>query len=417
MVGRAAGDTHGRLVNLGDSVRRVTSAHYRKSADKEVYRIIQGVDKRVLGATNAFTIDTRYSQRDPKTILPAEIIEERTATNQRVLNLDQALHLAVENSPRYQTEKERLYLAGLSLTGARYEFTPQFFAGSTAQIDGSPSDSDVGSVHSQIGVAQLLKTGGRLSMALGNDLVRYFTGKPDLVSRDSAINTLSVDLTQPLLRGFGRNNPQVEQLTQAERDVVYAVRTFSLFQQQFAVDTVSAYYDLLTRKTIVRNNYRNYTNRVETTKYLEARAVDRERRSSVDDARTAELGARRAYLDSLASYLTQLDAFKLRLGLPLSEGLYLVDQDLQELIQAGLTPVEIDRDAAFRVCVEKQMEVLNAIDRFEDSKRKVRVTADQLHPQLDLFANATLQSDPPYDYANFDPKRCVTRPDCALIYP
>jgi outer membrane protein TolC len=381
------------------------ASHYRRSADKETYRIIQEVDRRVFGQTNAFSIDTRYSRREPDAIAPAEIIEDRLATNRRVLNLEQSLALAVQNSREYQTEKERLYLAALSLTGARYEFGPQFFGSSTAQIAGSPSGSDVGSVRSQVGVSQLLKSGGKLTMALGNDLVRYFSGKPGGETRNSAINTLSVDLTQPLLRGFGINNPEVELLTQAERDVVYAVRSFSLYQQQFTVDTVGAYFDLLTRKDIVRNNYRNYTNRVETTKYLEARAVDRERRSSVDDARTAELGAKRTYIDSLASYLSTLDSFKLRLGAPLSESMYLDDKDLQELIAAGLIPAEIDQVAAFRTCVEKQMDVLNAIDRFEDSKRKVRVAADRLRPQLDVFANAQLQSDGPYDYTSFDPNK------------
>jgi len=382
-----------------------SSAHYRRSADKEVYRIIQGVDRQILGLTNDFTIDTPYSKREPKTILPDEIIEDRTATNRRTLNLDRALDLAVQYSREYQTQKEQLYLTTLTLTGARYEFTPQFLANSTAQIDGSPSGSDVGSVNSQVGVSQLLKTGGRLTMSLGNDLVRYFTGKPDVVARNSAINALSVDLTQPLLRGFGINDPSVESLTQAERNVVYAVRTYSLYQQQFAVDTVNAYFSLLTQKDIVRNNYRNYTNRVETTKYLDARAVDRERRSNVDDARTAELTARTSYINSLASYLTSLDGFKTRLGLPLSEELYLDDRDLKELIEAGLTPVDVDRQAGFRICVEKQMDVLNAVDRFEDSKRKVRIAADRLRAELSLFANASLQSEGPDDYTNFDPNK------------
>jgi outer membrane protein TolC len=382
-----------------------TRAYYRRSADKEVYEIIQRVDRQVFGHANPFTIDTSYSKRDPKTILPDEIIQDRMSTNRLVINLDQALDLAVRHSREYQTQKEQLYLSALTLTGARYEFTPQFLANSTAQISGSPSGSEIGSIKSQIGVSQLLKTGGRLGLSLGNDLVRYFTGKPDVVARNSAINTLSVDLTQPLLRGFGLNDPTVESLTQAERNVVYAVRSFSLYQQQFAVDTVSAYFNLLTQKDIVRNNYRNYTNRLETTKYLEARAVDRERRSSADDARTAELSAKTSYINSLASYLTALDAFKTRLGLPLSQELYLDDRDLKELIDAGLTPVDIDRQAAFRICVEKQMDLLNAIDRFEDSKRKVRIAADQLRAELSLFANASLQSEGPDDYTNFDPNK------------
>ncbi len=382
-----------------------TARHYRKSADKESYGIIQQMEQRVFGHTNAFTIDTRYSGRDPKTIPPAEIYEDRSSSNRLVVSLDQALQLAVENSREYQTQKEQLYLTALTLTGARYEFSPQFFAESTPQIAGSPDGPDVGSVHSQVGVSQLLKTGGKLSLALANDLVRYFAGKPNVVSRNSAINTLSVDLTQPLLRGFGINNPAVENLTQAERNVVYAVRSYSLYQQDFAVGTVSAYFALLTQKDIVRNNYRNYTNRVETTQYLEARAVDRERQSSADDARTAELTAKTDYINSLASYLNALDAFKLRLGVPLVSQLFLEDKDLQELIGAGLIPVEIDRQAAFRICAQKQMDVLNAIDRFEDSKRKVRVAADQLRADLNLFANASLESEGPYDYADFDPDK------------
>jgi outer membrane protein TolC len=402
MSGQALNWKSGTAALAGCLLCACTASHYRRSADKEVYKIIQQVDRQVFGQTNAFTIDTAYSDREPKTIPPAEIIEDRTATNCLKINLDEALHLATLNSREYQAQKEQLYLTALSLTGARYEFSPQFFANSTARIDGSPSEPDIGSVHSQIGVSQLLKTGGRLTVALGNDLVRYFTGKPDLVARDSAINTLSVDLTQPLLRGFGINDPTVEALTQAERNVVYAVRSFSLYQQQFAVDTVSAYFTLLTEKDIVRNNYRNYTNRVETTKYLEARAIDRERKSSADDARTAELGARRDYINSLAFYLTGLDAFKTRLGLPLPYGLYLDDKDLKELIGAGLTAVDIDSKVAFQICVRKQMDILNAVDRFEDSKRKVRVAADQLRAELNLFANASLQSDEPYDYTNFD---------------
>jgi len=379
-----------------------TANHYRKSADNETYAIVQGMERRVFGHTNEFTINTRYSGRDVKTIPPAEIIEDRTSSNRFVVNLDQALNLAVANSREYQTQKEQLYLTALTLTGARYEFSPQFFANTAPQITGSPDGEDVASIGTGIGVNQLLKTGGRLSVALANDLIRYLAGTPN-AGRSSAINILSVDLSQPLLRGFGINSPAVESLTQAERNVVYGVRSFSLYQEQFAVDTVTAYFALLTQKDRVRNFYRDYTNRVETTKYLEARAVDRERMSSADDMRTSALTAKTTYINSLAFYLDALDAFKLRLGLPLSCQLFLDDRDLAELIDAGLTAVDIDRDAAFRICVQKQMDVLNAIDRFEDSKRKVRVAADQLRADLNFFANASLRSEGPIDYVHFDP--------------
>lgn len=394
------------LVLVGLLLISCSARHYREAADREVYRLIAQADQQVFGRTNppAFSIATPFSERDPRAILVPEILEDRSRTNLRVMRLDAALDLAVRHSREYQTQKEQLYLAALSLTGARYQFSPQFFANSTAQVGGTPGGTQSGSVRSRVGVDQLLRTGGRLSVSLGNDLLRYFTGwssGPNSSSRDSAINTLSVELTQPLLRGFGRNDPTVESLTQAERNVVYAVRTFSQYQHQFAVNIVNDYFGLLGLKDVVRNNYTNYLRRVDTTQYLEAR-VDRVRKSDVDDARSAELSARISYVDSVAQYLNELAGFKLTLGLPLTEDLYLEDTDLQELLEAGLIPVEADRRAAFRIAVDHHMDILNAIDRFEDSKRKVRLTADALKPGIGFVGNASLDSEGQYDYANFD---------------
>lgn len=399
------------LVVLAAVLAGCSSAHYRKSADNEVYRIIENYDRAVLGHTNVFTIDTPYSGRDPKTTLPAELVEDRMATNRRTINVHEALRLAVENSREYQTEREQLYLTALSLTGSRYAFSPQFFATSTGTIAGTGSTAETGELNSQIGVSQLLKTGGRLSLALGNDLLRFFTarfspdpggGSPIALGNDSAINMLSVNLTQPLLRGFGKNDPSVEALTQAERNVVYAIRSFSLYQNQFAADVVAQYFDLLAQKSNVRNFYTNYLRKVDTTAYLEARSVDRVQKSEVDDARNSDLSARIDYINSVANYLSSLDSFKLRLGLPLTDVIVLDDADLKDLEQAGLIRADIDRQAAFRMAVAHHMEILNTIDRFEDSKRKIRVAADQLRAGLNFAGNASVQSGEPYDYTNFD---------------
>lgn len=382
-----------------------SKSHYHKAADNQSYRILQQFEQQLFGRTNEFTINTAFSGRDPKEVSPAEILGNRQATNQRVLHLDDVLELAVHNSREYQTQKEQLYLTALSLTGAKFEFSPQFFAESQAQVSGSPQGSDIGSVRSQIGVDQLLATGGRLSVSLANDLLRYFTGwssSGGSSSRDSAINILAVNLSQPLLRGFGRNSPQVEALTQAERNVVYAIRSYTLYQHQFATDIVNSYFSLLATKDNVRNNYTNYLRRAYLTEYTEARAVDRERRAAVDDARASEINARNGYVNSVAGYLNSLASFKLRLGLPISEQIHLDDSDLEELVQVGLIPVDIDRVAGFRMAVDQHMEVLNAIDRFEDTKRKVRLAADALKPGLLLTGGATLASEEPDDYANFD---------------
>lgn len=376
-----------------------SASHYRKAADKDVYRIIEQVEGRIFGHTNEFSIDTPYSDRKPETILPAELIEDRLQTNQRVLTIEDALRLAAEQSRRYQTEKERLYLTALTLTGNRYEFTPQFFASSSANLDRTVTGETVGSVNSQVGVNQLLKTGGRLGVTLANDLLRYYTGDP----RRSAVSAISVNLAQPLLRGFGRNNPAVESLTQAERNVVYAVRNFAYFQDQFALEVVSDYFSLLAQKDIIRNRYTNYLSRVDATKRLEQRAVDRETLSGVDQARQAELTARNNYVNQVAAFKNAVDQFKILLGLPLGETLILEDSALEEVKATGLIPVDFPPRAAYHVAVTHQFPTLNEIDRFEDAKRKIRVAADRLKPDLNLLADASLASEGPTDYTNFDP--------------
>jgi outer membrane protein TolC len=375
-----------------------SAAHYRRSADKEVYGIVQQVEGQIFGHTNAFTIDTAYSKRKPAKIPFAELIEDRLQTNQRVITIEEALDLAVTRSRRYQAAKETLYLTALTLTGEQYKFSPQFFASSVGTVTRTSSGEQTVKVKNKIGVNQLLKTGGQLSVSLANDILRYYTGSPRL----SVISLISVNLTQPLMRGFGRNNASVESLTQSERNVIYAVRNYSYFQDQFALEVVNDYFDLLAQKQVIRNRYTNYLGRVQSTKRLEARANDRERLADVDQARQAELTAKNNYVDAVAGLRNSLDQFKIKLALPVGEQVGLDDRTLGELEQTGLVAAPLNPVTAYRFATEKQLQVLNAIDKFEDSKRKVRVTANQLGADLKLTGDASLQSDTPTDYTRFD---------------
>lgn len=376
-----------------------SSAHYQKSADKQVYRLIEQVEQQIFGHTNAFTINTPWSARPPASITPQELITDRYLTNTRTVTIEDALWLSVTNSRRYQSAKEQLYLTALTLTGQRHAFTPNFFGTVTGEYDRTANGEQIGSVNTRLGVSQLLATGGKLGINLANDLLRYYTGDP----RRVAVSAMSLNFTQPLLRGFGPNNPAVESLTQAERNTIYAVRNYSYFQNQWALEIVNDYFGLLAQKDIIRNRYTNYLGRVQTTRRLEARSGDRESLNAVDQARQSELSAKNNYINSIATYLNSLDDFKIKLGLAPGERIRLVDQPLQEVQEVGLLPVSLDKAAAYRLATEQQLPILNAIDQFEDAQRKVRVAANLLKPGLNFFANASLESDRPRDYTKFDP--------------
>src|SRR5207244_5707993 len=82
--------------------------------------------------------------------------------------------------------------------------------------------------------------------------------------------------------------------------------------------------------------------------------------------------------------------------------LSLDDSALEELSQTGLIPVVLGEEEGYQIAVAHRLDLLNAIDRFEDSKRKITVAADRLKADVNLFANASLASQGPTDYASFD---------------
>ncbi len=374
-----------------------TANHYRKSADREVYKIVQEKQKAALGKTNAFAIDTPYSQRTPDDIKAKEIIEERMREGKKVLTLPEALKIALENNRQYQLRKENLYLVALSLTRERYAYVPQFFAGTAVTGERSSTGDKSLDVSSRGGFDTLLKTGGRVSLDLANDLLSFYTGGRS----DSAVSTIALTLSQPLLRGAGAKIA-AENLTQAERNVIYEIRSFSYYQDTFAFDIVQTYFRLVQQQDTVKNQYNNFTSRVSLRERSVALSFDRLAPFQADLARQEELASRNSYILAVERYRSSLDQFKITLGLPVGYDVRLDENALKELEAVGLLPVPLTNEQSIQIALEKRPDLLNQIDMFEDSKRKIAVAADRLKPDLLLFANASLDSQRPVDYAKFD---------------
>ena len=86
------------------------------------------------------------------------------------------------------------------------------------------------------GFGKLFSTGGQLLMGFANQVLFNFAGKNP--QQPTVISALPISFVQPLLRGGGRA-VTLEPLTQAERSLLYAVRAFALFRQQFFVVTLT----------------------------------------------------------------------------------------------------------------------------------------------------------------------------------
>ena len=85
-------------------------------------------------------------------------------------------------------------------------------------------------------MGKLLNSGGQLLMGFANQVVFNFVGKNPI--QPTVQSSLPLTFMQPFLRGAGRA-VVLENLTQAERTLLYQVRTFAQFRQQFIVDMLT----------------------------------------------------------------------------------------------------------------------------------------------------------------------------------
>lgn len=161
-------------------------------------------------------------------------------TNERGfrIKMDQAVELGLINAREMQDQREALYLAALPVTLERFNlaaegfFTEQLFRTSLGNAL-SPALAGTGVTAQQSlssgttpGFSKLFPTGAMLLVQLANQVVINFgQGQPTV-----GLSNLSLGITQPFLAGGGFA-VTLEPLTQAERTLVYAMRSFTRFRK------------------------------------------------------------------------------------------------------------------------------------------------------------------------------------------
>ncbi|MBI3462466.1 MAG: TolC family protein [Planctomycetes bacterium] len=235
-----------------------------------------------------------------------------------VLSPERAVELAVLHSREYQSELEDLYLSALALTLSRFDFDLQWLGTNETLFrhfgtSSTPGESNTLSTGSRLGFRRAFATGGQLIVDFANSFVWEFTGTNDV----TAASNLAVNLVQPLLRHAGRE-VQLEELTQAERGVLYAVRDFARFRKQFYVRIATEnFLQLLLQLQGLRNQEANLVSLEQNLRIhealQEAGAVSLTR---VDQVFQRYQEGRLGLLQAQANLETALDNFKVTLGLP-----------------------------------------------------------------------------------------------------
>jgi outer membrane protein TolC len=360
-----------------------TAASYRDDADSEVYGIIQKRRAEILGRGEGFTI---VAESDSLRRQIAQSAESRPVVH---LNLQKALEVAAENSRSFQAEKERVFVAALDLTLERYRlgYIPSLTNSNT--MAGVGQEATEASSSLGAGLTKVLGTGARIVASIGVGIFRSLLTSDGWKSLPTTIN---LAITQPLLRGAGASIVE-EPLTQAERDVVYAVRGFERFRHEFAVDVASRLYRILQESDTVANEKQNYDNLTKVRERNEAlNQAGRLSEVEVGQARQNELTARNRWIEARESHAAQIDEFKVFLGLPVDIDLQIDEAELQTLQKTELSQVEIREDSAVAIACEKRLDYQTSQDRVADAERRTRVAADALKMGVDLKFNYGVSS-------------------------
>jgi outer membrane protein TolC len=353
---------------------------YAQQADRAVYDIIR-LQRDELAVGGDFTIEPMEDTLRLR-ILSGD-------TDVEPLDLFDCLAVAAESSRTYQNRRESLYLSALNLTLERWDFSVQETGTFGAFLQGEGNEADTAGGFSDFGITKLFTTGLVMVGNASVDLVR------DVSRADGwdAVSNLSMNLTQPLMRGFGEDVVR-EPLTQAERDVLYEARSYERFRRTFAFDVASRFFSILQQEDVLENERQNQAGLARLLERNEAFAeAGLQNDIQVDQTREQELRARNSVIAAERRLESLLDGFKLFLGLPIDVVIELDPGDQLRLEAWDALDLELTEEEVIDLALRTRLDYLTTLDRVEDAERRAEVAADALRAGLDLEASATATSE------------------------
>jgi outer membrane protein TolC len=349
---------------------------YFKQADDETYGII---DEKW---------DPKFGQKVDCTLEDPDAEKRPPITGK--ISLARAVSVATKRNRGYQRQKELLYSRALELTLERHRFARRWLATFGGDYN-RDADGEVVSGAAGVAVNQALSDGAQVGLNIAMNWLEFLTGDP----RSSLTTVLGASVTQPLLRGFGRKVVQ-ENLTQAERDTFYQIRSFNRFRKTFVVSIATDYFEVLQALDRVENDKLNYEGLLANQRRVEMMAdTGRVPRFQAGEVRQSVLQSQERYNSSRKAYESVLDQFKVRLALPADADITLDGGELKALETRGVTEPKIVLASAVSAGLKLRLDLSNTRDSVDDATRKVDVAADALRAELNLTARADIPSTDP----------------------
>jgi outer membrane protein TolC len=337
------------------------------------------------------------------------------------ISLLDALQIGARNSPDYQSRKEQVFQAALDLDLQRNNFRTIFSSAANGQATTNTTGPDtITNLDTSIsgGLDKTFINGASVSSNIAVDLARLLTQGGSQTLGVNADTSVSV----PLL-GVSRLSP-AENLTLAERNVIYRMWDFERYKRTFAVNVATGYFGVLRDMDSVANALANYRSAAQSARWSR-RHADAGRLSEIqmDQAVQRELSARNGWISAQEGLKSRLDSFKNTIGLP-TDALIEVDaNDLEQLrsratkaveeIKArqervasevavpadapvelipvnydGAGPLEMNEVTAVRLALQNRLDLRQAVAKVYDAQRQVVLRAEALGVNLSLGGSA-----------------------------
>ena len=399
--------------------------------DQEAMRLIQQRQQTALGVSTGITLDSqeqtggkdiaayRPSTHNPSASdlpaqpqpredggnggagggpqIPTVLDSEQDAIR---LDLQGILAYAIANSPEYRTRKEALYLSALALIVERHLWGPRFFNTISGTVAGTPEGGDndiVATLLNQFTVTHRLPYGGSVSVNALVDYVSYLrqSSASSSVPWNSQSTEINASLDLPLLRGAGV--VAREDLIQAERDLVYAVRSFERFRREFLVEIANTYFNLILRQQQIYNVEKQLENLQQLADRFEALAnAGFEPYFEAERSQAQVLFGRSNLLNSQEAYAGALDAFKIRIGMATTQNM------LVEAAEVIVPKPLLEAQTSVLTAWSHRLDLQTSANQVDDAQRQVRIAANELLPDLDFSASIELPTAASDKIAGFD---------------
>lgn len=393
------------LTLLALGLSSCSTGFYKKWADKETYGILRKKASKVPNSGQAFLDITPPPpvrlEELRKNMKKEEFLGDRAylEQNARVISLAEALDYAVHRNRTYLVQKETVYLAALNLTLVRQQYGPIVSGGGSTTKASTDAITGINNLvrtstlttTGNLGFSALTRTGALLATNLTTNFVRFFTG-----GKDSGISQLGFSLAQPLLSGAGYLSAS-EVLTQSERSVLYAIRTFAQYRKSFAVDIASQYYGVIQSRETARNAYLAF----KAFDFVVARETAMQKENAANSTKSSvfrlvqsRIVFERSWISAIRDYEQALDDLKVNLGLPVTER-FVVDYKDKDALQIIESPGTLDE--AISIAMTNRLDIWNLRDQVEDTSRRVLIAKQQALPSVNALVNYNMLDNPDHN--------------------